>query len=146
MDNPASQVLQRGRSLFLSQNQKSTKYEIAEVRRAGNGVIKLVLNAITAVEHAEKLRGAIVMVAESELPPPASAEFYYYQAIGCEVVTIAGVRLGVVEQIFSNGANDVLVVRDRSVEHLLPVIDDVVKGIDWQARRVTIEPLPGLLD
>jgi len=31
-------------------------------------------------------------------------------------------------------------------EVLVPVIEDVVKAMDFAARRVTIEPIPGLLD
>ena len=57
-----------------------------------------------------------------------------------------GSRLGAIEEIFSNGANDVWVVRDGEREFLIPVIEDVVKSIDFAARRVTIEPIPGLLD
>jgi 16S rRNA processing protein RimM len=146
MDNPDSEVLQSLRELYLAKDQVSTRYDIAGVQRAARGTIKLVLGGINAVEDAENTRGAIVMVAASDLPPPAQSEFYYYQAIGCEVVTSSGFHVGVVEQIFSNGAHDILVVRDGSVERLVPVIDDVVKGIDWTARRVTIEAVPGLLD
>ena len=57
-----------------------------------------------------------------------------------------GSRLGTIEEIFSNGAHDVWVVRDGEREFLIPVIEDVVKGMDFTTRRVTIEPIPGLLD
>jgi ribosomal 30S subunit maturation factor RimM len=36
-------------------------------------------------------------------------------------------------------------VRDGTKEHLIPVIGDVVRSIDLAARRVIIDPLPGLL-
>src|SRR5437764_14759492 len=82
MDNPASEILQRGGQLYLSQSHGPAKYEIAQVQRASRGVIKIMLNGISAIEQAEGLRGAIVMVDASDLPAPAPAEFYYYQAIG----------------------------------------------------------------
>ena len=41
---------------------------------------------------------------------------------------------------------DIWVVRDSKREVLVPVIEDVVKAMDFAARRVTIEPIPGLLD
>jgi ribosomal 30S subunit maturation factor RimM len=37
-------------------------------------------------------------------------------------------------------------VRDEAREHLIPVIADVVRAIDRPARRVVVEPMPGLLD
>ena len=57
-----------------------------------------------------------------------------------------GCRIGTIEEIFSNGAHDVWVVRDAEREVLVPVIEDVVKAMDLGGRRVTIEPIPGLLD
>jgi len=92
------------------------------------------------------MRAAVVMVAAAALPPTTRREFYYFQALGCEVVTSTGVSLGTIEEVFSTGANDVWVVRDRLAEHLLPVIEDVVKDIDWAGRQVTINAVPGLLD
>jgi 16S rRNA processing protein RimM len=86
------------------------------------------------------------MVAAEDMPAPESGEFYYYEAIGCEVFLTDGSRLGAIEEIFSNGAHDVWVVRDAEREVLVPVIEDVVKMMDLPARRVTIDPIPGLLD
>ncbi|MGH7906634.1 MAG: ribosome maturation factor RimM, partial [Candidatus Binataceae bacterium] len=72
--------------------------------------------------------------------------FYYFQAIGCDVITTGGQALGQIEEIFSNGANDIMVVRDGKSELLIPVIADVIRAIELEQRRIIIEPIPGLLD
>jgi ribosomal 30S subunit maturation factor RimM len=38
------------------------------------------------------------------------------------------------------------VVRDGDLEVLVPVIDNVVKSIDLDGRRMVVEAVPGLLD
>ena len=86
------------------------------------------------------------MLAAEDVPPAEPGEFYYYEAIGCEVFLTDGTRLGAIEEVFSNCAHDIWVVRDGKREVLVPVIEDVVKAMDFAARRVTIEPIPGLLD
>ena len=48
--------------------------------------------------------------------------------------------------MFWTGLNDVLVVRDEEREHLIPVITDVIRIVDRNARRIVIEPMPGLLE
>ena len=73
-------------------------------------------------------------------------EFYYRDVIGCEVFLTDGVRIGVIEEIIATGANDVFVVRGDGKEVLVPVIEDVVKEIDIEGKRVVIEAIPGLLD
>ena len=51
-----------------------------------------------------------------------------------------------VAETFATGLNDVWVVRGTGREYLIPVIADVVREIDRDARRIVIEPMPGLLD
>jgi 16S rRNA processing protein RimM len=86
------------------------------------------------------------MVRATALPAAGPGEFYYFDAIGCGVVTTTGLPIGTIEEVFSNGANEVWIVRDHSREYLVPVIQDVVKKMDLSARRVVIEAVPGLLD
>ncbi|MGO2588408.1 MAG: ribosome maturation factor RimM, partial [Leuconostoc mesenteroides] len=45
------------------------------------------------------------------------------------------------------GANDVWIVqRDGQSDALIPMIDDVVKSVDVDAKLITIDALEGLLD
>ena len=66
--------------------------------------------------------------------------------VGFRVETVDGRALGEVAETFATGLNDVWVVRGTGREYLIPVIADVVRGIDRDARRILIDPLPGLLD
>ena len=50
------------------------------------------------------------------------------------------------ESLIPTGSNDVLVVRDGTREHLIPVIADVIRTIDFDAGRVVITPIAGLLE
>ncbi len=146
LDNPDSALLRRVQQLTLARNGETVEYRITSAQSAGQGAFKVTLDGISGVDRAAALRGAIVMVAAAALPQTAPGEFYYFQAVGCEIVTTTGLSVGIIAEVFSNGANDVWVVRDRSAEHLVPVIEDIVKGIDLAARLVVIEAVPGLLD
>ena len=146
LDNPESDVLRRVARLTLTRGAESVEYPVRNVQAAGVGAFRLTLEGVGTADHAAALRGATVMVAGAALPPTAAREFYYFQMVGCEIVTTAGVAVGTIEEVFSNGANDVWVVRDRSSEYLVPVIEGVVRTIDLAARRVVIEAVPGLLE
>ncbi len=133
--------------VFVQLNDAPAKEcRVLAITSLGRNTMRLLLEGIGALEQAEALKGATVMAAESDLPAPAENEFYYYQAIGCDVMLTDGRVIGKVEEIFSTGANDVLVVRGEGKEVLVPVIADIVKMVDLDARRVTIEAVPGLLD
>jgi 16S rRNA processing protein RimM len=70
--------------------------------------------------------------------------YYQHDVVGLDVQTESGERLGRVTQIFSTGPNDVYVVSGDRGELLLPAIDDVIKDIDLQNRRIVVELLEGL--
>jgi len=147
LDHPASRTLQLGSRVYLdAHNFPPREYQVEVVRQLRAGVISVKFIGIDSCEAAEHLRGCIVSVAEAQLPPLAANEFYDYRALGCVVVGSAGENFGMVEEIFSNGANDVLVVRSDRRETLIPVIADVIKQLDFDNRRITIEAVPGLLD
>jgi len=145
LDNPNSGLLRCVDRLTLAREGKSAEYLVTSARSAGHGAFKVTLDGVTT-EQAAALRGAIVMVPAAALPPTTAREFYYFEAVGCEVVTTAGTCVGIIEEVFATGANDVWVVRDHSAEHLVPVIEDIVKEIDLTARRVVIKAVPGLLN
>jgi 16S rRNA processing protein RimM len=145
-DNPDSTTITEGSRIELEVGGERRGYEVARIADGGKGVRRLELEGISDTNAAEALKGAIVSVAEADLPAPAPNEFYFSQVIGCEVALDDGSVLGTIEEVFATGANDVWIVRGGGREVLVPVIADVVKAIDLQARRVTIAAVPGLLD
>jgi len=145
-DNPDSDTLEQVRRVFLDSAGAAREFRLTGMTRLNAATRRITLEGVADVNAAESLRGAVVMLAAEDVPAPKPGEFYYYEAIGCEVFLTDGTRLGTIEEIFSNGAHDICVVRDGEREVLVPVIEDVVKAMDLAARRVTIEPIPGLLD
>ena len=145
-DNPDSDILAEVKRIFLERDGESREFRLTAIASLNPTTRRITLEGIADINAAESLKGAVVMLATEDVPAAKPGEFYYYEAIGCEVFLTDGSRLGAIEEIFSNGAHDVWVVRDAEREVLVPVIEDVVKAMDLPARRVTIEPVPGLLD
>jgi 16S rRNA processing protein RimM len=145
-DNPDSDTIEQVERVMLEIGGIVREYQVATVTRLNPATQRVTLAGVADANAAEALKGAIVMVANEDLPPARPGEFYYYEAIGCAVYLTDGSSIGNIEEVFSNGAHDVWVVRDGQREVLVPVIEDVVKAMDFAARRVTIEPVPGLLD
>ena len=146
LDNPASDSVERVERIFLEHGGEPREFKLTGVTRLNPTTLRINLAGISDATAADELKGAIVMLADEDVPPPAPGEFYYYEAIGCEVYLVDGAIIGKIEEVFSNGAQDIWVVRHGDREILIPVIADVVKAMDFDARRVTIDPIPGLLD
>ena len=145
-DNPESESFPTLERITIQTRAQCCEYQLLTAAPAGRGMLKIELAGIADANAAEALKGGIVMVSRASLPPIKPSEFYYFQAIGCEVLLTDHTRLGTIAEVFSNGANDVLVVRGERREVLVPVIEDIVKSIDLDSRRVVIESVPGLIE
>jgi 16S rRNA processing protein RimM len=145
-DNPESDTLEQVHRAFIEPEQGPTReYKLTSAQRLNRTTVRVTLEGLDDPDAADSLRGSTIEVALSDLPAKAPGEFYYYEVIGCAVTTTDGRRLGLIEEVFATGANDVWVVRDGTAEVLVPVIDNVVKSIDLAARMMVIEAVPGLL-
>jgi len=112
----------------------------------GDGVVAF-LAGINDRDAAAALIGAEIEVERSALGPelgvtagetaPADG-FFWVDLQGMEVRTREGVRLGVVEQLFETGANDVMIVVGAG-RHLIPFLyGSVVESVDGARRVITV--------
>jgi len=90
-------------------------------------------------DTAAALAGTDIGVYRSQLPPVDRDEYYWSDLIGLQVITVGDRLLGVVEQLFETGANDVMVVKGEQ-EHLVPfVTGQVVESVDLEKRIIRVD-------
>lgn len=131
--------------LFLVdiQGHLSPALQIQKCRLQGKTVV-IKLEGIDDRNKAEELHGKGVLVRKEDLPALAEDEYYWYQLLHLPVTTAEGQKLGVIDSIFSNGAQDVMVVKDGNTELLVPIVDSIIK--EHTKTGVVITPPPGLLE
>ena len=96
---------------------------------------------------AERLRDTLIEIDERDLAPLAEDEHYIDDLVGLDVVTNAGDLVGRLAEVLATGANDVYVVtREGQRDALIPAIASVVLSVDLEARKIVVDPVPGLLD
>ena len=86
---------------------------------------------------AERLRGAEVAIPREALGEAEEGTLYRVDLLGLEVVDESGAVLGKVDSFFETGDTSVMVVRGAR-ERLIPFVDDYVKAVDREARRITV--------
>lgn len=97
------------------------------------------LEGVNDRDQAFALRGCEVAVPRSQMPEPATDEYYWIDLIGSEVRNTQGERLGLVQRLFATGANDVLVVTDGDAERLLPFVAAIVLKVDRENKVITVD-------
>lgn len=136
-----------GQRLFLFKKQ-SDKPEIVTIKshRKHKGFDMLLFEEYGNINDVEPFKEGMLKVTDAYQTPLEEHAYYYHEILECEVETTDGRSLGVIKEILSPGANDVWVVKSKGKKDLLiPYIEDVVKTVDVVNKRVTIEPMEGLL-
>ena len=141
-DNPSR--FRAGSSFILEGKEHGERLCLEEAREAP-GALLAKFRGLDSRRKAGELTGRRLLVTPEELGEAPPRCLWEHQVLGLEVRTGDGGYLGRVVEIMETGANDVLVVGGER-ERLIPMIEEVVVGIDVEAGVITIEPLPGLLE
>ncbi len=121
----------------------SPNYEIERVRLQGKFAI-LKLSNIDDRNSAEAIHGRGVLIEKKDLSPVEDDEYYWYQLYDLPVSTETGTLLGTVSSVFSNGAQDIMIVKDQQQEYMIPILDTIIK--EHNKEGIIIAPPPGLLE
>ena len=137
-------VFETLKTVFLKRKNEMIEKQIEKVGYTKNQVV-LKLKDCNSIDEAEALRNTYLLVKREDLGELPEGVYYLADLIGLDVYTDEGELLGKVDDIYSTGANDIYVVKnEEGKEKLLPGIDEVIKNIDIEAGRITVNLLEGL--
>ncbi|MEK4761571.1 ribosome maturation factor RimM [Viridibacillus sp. FSL E2-0187] len=132
-------------ALFKKDSKKPLRLTIASARAHKNFIL-LSFEGYPNINDVEDFRDGILKVSEKQLSELADDEYYYHEIIGCIVFDEEGTEIGQVKEIFETGANDVWTLKGvNGKDQYIPVIDDVIKEIDVEEKKIIIHVMDGLL-
>ena len=133
------------KTVYVEKNGNQTEYEIEEVKYHKDMVL-IKFKSIDKIEQAEQLRNAYLTISRDSVEELEEGRYYIVDLLGLEVYTDEQVLLGILDDIFNTGSNDIYVVKDKQGKQiLLPAIQDVIKQIDIENQKIIVHLLPGLI-
>ena len=110
---------------------------LKSVRPANQGAVATFAE-ITDRSGAEALRGTILTVPRSALPPLGEGEYYHHDLIGLACVSTDGAAIGQVVAVENFGAGDILEIeKPGGKRFMVPMNDKAVPT--WTGDSVTID-------
>ncbi len=130
--------------LYIGQNH--TPYAIQTVRQHGSMLI-MQFAEITDATQAAKMCGQLAMIPQDEAADLAPDQYYIHDLIGLQVLHVDGHVLGIVVDVLTNGAQDLLKVRrNGGSDVFLPFVKALVPKVNITLRTITADPPIGLFD
>lgn len=130
---------------YIDAGKEKIKVEVSNVRYFKNLVI-VKFKGIDNINDIERYKGKDLLVTRENALPLEEGEYYLADIIGANVYTEDGILFGSLEDVIETGANLVYSVQHEGKEVLLPVIDDCVKEVNVEEKKVIIHIMKGLLD
>ena len=133
------------KKVYIKIRKELKELEIEEVKYHKNQVL-LKFKGVETVEQAEMLRNAILEIDRKDAIPLEEGEYFIADLLESEVYTDDGEKLGILEDIFNTGSNDIYVVKNELGKSiLLPRIKDVFKEIDVENKKIIVHLIEGLI-
>ena len=131
--------------IYIKNKSGQTEYKIQEVKYHKNMVL-VKFEGIENPEQADLLRNSYLIVDRETEEPLEAGRYYIVDMIGLDVFTDDNEYLGKLEDIYNTGSNDIYVVKNElGKQVLLPAIEDVIKNIDMDNKKVIVHLIPGLV-
>lgn len=113
------------------------------IQKHANGLVVKLPNCNDR-DTASLYTNCTIAVARSQLPPPAKNEYYWADLEGLMVVNRNDITLGKVDYLYSNGANDIMVVEffdsaNKKQQNLIPYIDHVIDKVDLEGQVIRVD-------
>ena len=121
------------------------KYEVENTRFHKNFVL-IKLKDIDDIDIAEKLKGKFLELPREDLKPLPEGSYYICDLVGLKVIDEKLGELGIINEVFNTGSNDVYVVEYKNKPLCIPVLDGVVKEVDLYNGIMNVVLPNGLLD
>ena len=133
------------KKVYIKIRKSLKELEIEEVKYHKNQVL-LKFKGVETVEQAEMLRNAILEIDRKDAIPLEEGEYFIADLLESEVYTDEGEKLGILEDIFNTGSNDIYVVKNELGKSiLLPRIKEVFKEIDVENKKIIVHLIEGLI-
>lgn len=126
--------------VLLKSGNGQKEYTILQAQPHKKGAL-LLLKGITDRNLAEPLIESEILMDRSQLPEPEEDSWYWQDLIGLDVEDQLNGLIGTINDIFPTEANDILVVKDKDREVLIPMHRNFVESVDL-ANNLMITSLP----
>lgn len=136
---PESEIILKIKKIFLKSPETGKLKEFEILTSSKHKRFFLIqLKGVTNINEADALKNWLVCVPMPEHPNLSEDEYYYHELIDMQAYSASGEFLGKIEGFMETPAHDVIVIRNKRKELLLPMIDGVLVEVDKNAKKVVL--------
>ncbi|HUF49687.1 MAG TPA: ribosome maturation factor RimM [Longimicrobiales bacterium] len=141
---PGHELLLGDEDGLLSDDARIVRIEAARPFKRG---VLVRFDGVATRADADTCARRYLLAPTAALPPLEEGEVFYHELLGMSVNTIDGTHVGRVREVYETVPNHLLeVLSDGGKLHLIPFAAHIIRNVDRDGARITIDPPAGLLE
>ena len=143
-DNPSTYT--KMESVFIDKNKSLIPFFIERSSLHKSTLLRVKFEDIDSEEDADKLLKSELYLPLEFLPQLTGNKFYYHEIVGFEAEDLSFGLVGIVKGVNDTTNQAILEIDRNGSEILIPLIDDFIKNVDREQKKIILEVPEGLID
>ena len=143
-DNPSTYT--KMESVFIDKNKSLIPFFIERSSLHKSTLLRVKFEDIDSEEDADKLLKSELYLPLEFLPQLTGNKFYYHEIVGFEAEDLSFGLVGIVKGVNDTTNQAILEIERNGSEILIPLIDDFIKSVDREQKKIILEVPEGLID
>ena len=133
-------------SVFIDKNKNLIPFFIERSSLHKSTLLRVKFEDIDSEEDANKLLKSELYLPLEFLPQLTGNKFYYHEIFGFEAEDLSFGLIGIIKGVNDNTNQAILEIDRNGSEILIPLIDDFIKSVDRELKKIILEVPEGLID
>ena len=146
LDTDDPSIYTKMESVFIDKNKSLIPFFIERSSLHKSELLRIKFEDIDSEEDADKLLKSELYLPLEFLPQLTGNKFYYHEIVGFEAEDLSFGLVGIVKGVNDTTNKAILEIERNGSEILIPLIDDFIKSVDRELKKIILEVPEGLID
>ncbi len=146
LDTDDPSIYTKMESVFIDKNKSLIPFFIERSSLHKSTLLRVKFEDIDSEEDADKLLKSELYLPLEFLPQLTGNKFYYHEIVGFEAEDLSFGLVGIVKGVNDTTNQAILEIDRNGSEILIPLIDDFIKSVDRELKKIILEVPEGLID
>ena len=146
LDTDDPSIYTKMESVFIDKNKSLIPFFIERSSLHKSTLLRVKFEDIDSEEDADKLLKSELYLPLEFLPQLTGNKFYYHEIVGFEAEDLSFGLVGIVKGVNDTTNQAILEIERNGSEILIQLIDDFIKSVDRELKKIILEVPEGLID
>ena len=146
LDTDDPSIYTKMESVFIDKNKNLIPFFIERSSLHKSTLLRVKFEDIDSEEDADKLLKSELYLPLEFLPQLTGNKFYYHEIFGFEAEDLSFGLIGIIKGVNDSTNQAILEIDRNGSEILIPLIDDFIKSVDREQKKIILAVPEGLID